>query len=596
MLEAHNDLLHLALALACGRRAPPVVAWLHRCAGIPEGSPLPPIPAGFEDDERAVDVVLEQMWRSRPREERTLLGQVFTPRPVARQVLLEAGVRPEGRVVDPACGGGIFLVEAAAQLRQTLVADGVAPERIARAVIDHVVGVDVDTAACRLARLLVGLEAARALDGLDDLSVLDQLPEPHVLQADATDPLTQERLLQLEPRWVVGNPPYLEAKRMPKDLRRRLRERYGHRLEGAFDYYMVFVWLALELVGEGGRVGLVLPNKVQVARYAASLRAHLVLTEQLVALIDLSELDVFKQVGVYPVIVILGPSPGSFRACFRQPALDELGQAPLGGATVSLELVRALMEPPVWFTLPDGALPGLLARLVAQLPRLEEVAQVRSTCSFHKRGLREQYIHPGPQLPDGLPYLGGQSYARRNEVRPYQVDWQGFRIHYAAEELRSRGNSLPPLEIFTRPKIVICQHARSLVAWCDVEGRFVTKDVFPVVLPHVDTACAAAAWTAVLNSRVVSVIYHLLFRGIQIGGGYLHFLPVYLHRLPVPPAEAVIVLGPAVLALQQDPTPGAAEALDREVSALYGLQPDELEVVEAYADAVLGFSSPLQRR
>ena len=36
-----------------------------------------------------------------------------------------------------------------------------------------------------------------------------------------------------------------------------------------------------------------------------------------------------------------------------------------------------------------------------------------------------------------------------------------------------------------------------------------------------------------LNSRVVSVVYWLLFRGIQIGGGYLHFLPVYLRRLPV---------------------------------------------------------------
>ena len=40
--------------------------------------------------------------------------------------------------------------------------------------------------------------------------------------------------------------------------------------------------------------------------------------------------------------------------------------------------------------------------------------------------------------------------------------------------------------------------------------------------------------SAIMNSRVFTLLYHLMFRGIAIGADYLHFLPIYLKDVPMP--------------------------------------------------------------
>jgi hypothetical protein len=589
--EPGGALLATALSAAvAAARGPASRRWLADCAGAAE---VPEVaPASGADADEILDAVADSTWRGLSRADRRSLGQVFTPRPVARQVLLELGDPPDGAILDPACGAGVFLAEAAGLRAERRRAEGWSAARVARDLLASIVGVDLDPAAARLARLVLG---QRVLTELGDAAeaVAPDLPLPSVRCGDATEPDT---LLGLpRPDWVVGNPPYREAKGMGAAARGRLRARFGDRLGGAFDVYLAFVWLALELIPEDGRVGLVLPNKLLVARYAAGLRRRLLAERRLHALIDLSELDVFGRVGVYPVIVALGPPKPTFRATFGVSTASGLGRAALPGVPIEAALAERVSDPPVWFTLPDSPLHGLIARLLGEdgrAPRLRDLAEVRSTCSFHARGLRERYVRPGEELPGGLPYLGGLSYARRNEVRPFRVAWQGFRIDYDQVGLRALGNPLPPLARFQRPKAVLCQHARRAIAWLDEDGAFVTKDVYPIVLPRDGAADTAAALVGLLNSRVVSVLYHLLYRGIAIGGGYLHFLPVFLHAVPIPRLAATRVAGLAarVRALQASPEVTAFEALDREVAELYGLSAAEGDAVRRFADERLGFA------
>jgi hypothetical protein len=581
-----NDLLATALAGALARVASQRARlWLTRCAEW-EGPPPPPVHAG--DDE--LDRILDAVWRSRSEAERRQLGQVFTPRPMARQLLLEVG-EVAGGVLDPACGGGIFLVEAArlhvARGRQR----GLGPQQLAREVLAQIHGIDIDPDTARLARLMLGLEIVELLGDKAEES-LDSLPLPSVWCRDATAPGALEAF-QGRIGAVVGNPPYREAKGMGTAARDQLRARFGADLSGAFDVYLCFVLLGLELVGEQGRVALILPNKFLVARYAAELRARLAQSHRLHTLLDLSELDVFGRVGVYPVLVVLGPPTARYKSCFGVGSSSRLGERPLPGLEVDSDLPGRLLSQPVWFTPPNRELCGLLERLTDQ-PRLGAVATARSTCSFHAKGLRERYVQPADVLPDGLPYLGGLSFNRRNEIQPYRVHWHGFRIRYAEEELRAIGNPLPPLARFQQPKLVICQHARSGIAWFDEEGRFVTKDVYPIVLGRQPDPELVAALAAVLNSRVFSVLYAILYRGIAIGGGYLHFLPIFLHAVPVPPLPAPVRarLAEQVRALQHHPTPQGAQQLDEQVAELYELTEAEYQAVIAFAGR-LGFGEDL---
>lgn len=586
----------VSVAVARARRGDAAAAWVRRVSGV--DGPLPAVEVDA-DHATAVDEVLDATWRQAPEAVRVGLGQVFTPRPAARQLLLEMGfdtaAAEPGHLVDPACGGGIFLVEAIAMRLAALQGAGRSPVDAARQALASIHGVDLDPVACGLARAFVALEVALGIEG-----ELDGLPAPSIRHADAmrlpaTDPLGVGPF-----RWIVGNPPYLEAKRMPKSLRARMRVRFDGRLKGAFDYYVGFVHLATDWRATGGLVGLVLPNKVQVARYAESLRTELLDAGLVRAIVDLSEMTVFQKVGVYPVLLVLGEGPQHCRTVWRVDRDQVLGQARFPAVDVSYELFRQAGSAPVWFGLPAGPLPGLLERLLLG-PRLEEMSAVRSTCSFHVKGLRERYVRPGAELPEGAPYLGGKSFARRNEVRPFRLSWDGFRIDYDAEALKALGNPMPPRSMFSQPKVIYCQHAKGLVAAPDVEGTYVTKDVFPVAFPRAASAAGVYALCGLLNSRLASTLYSLFFRGIQIGGRYLHILPVFLRRLPVPRLEAeahgrLATASRAVVEAEPGQVAACFEALDQLVFELYGVTGDEEAAVRAYADEVLGFRQPVSER
>ena len=77
-------------------------------------------------------------------------------------------------------------------------------------------------------------------------------------------------------------------------------------------------------------------------------------------------------------------------------------------------------------------------------------------------------------------YLGGRSYARKNEVGLFQFRWEGYYINYDQGKLKEHDNVLPPLSNFLQEKIVLCQHAPRITAAYDGSGEFVTKDVYPV--------------------------------------------------------------------------------------------------------------------
>ncbi|MEO0606096.1 MAG: hypothetical protein AAF211_32000, partial [Myxococcota bacterium] len=83
---------------------------------------------------------------------------------------------------------------------------------------------------------------------------------------------------------------------------------------------------------------------------------------------------------------------------------------------------------------------------------------------------------------------------------------------------------------------------------------------------------------------------------IQISGGYLHFLPVYLRTVPVPDPGAWAALGPSVAALQASPDEAQAEAVDDAVMAAYRLGAADRRRVRAHTDRQLGFAPELLAR
>ena len=226
-------------------------------------------------------------------------GAYYTPVPLANFILdtldrrkpLEDGMR----VLDPACGSGVFLVQCYRKLIEGRIRkdDGAVPppEELSRLLTRHLFGIDSDPDACQVAELSLVLTL---LDYVTppDLSETDfQLPtlrNQNVFEGNSFDRNTSwaKEAYSTQYDWVVGNPPWKEIKADSIDDRDRPVSEWmiAHRKEfptGGNQVAEAFAWRACELVAADGVVGLLLPAmtlfKYESTRFRAKFleRTHL---------------------------------------------------------------------------------------------------------------------------------------------------------------------------------------------------------------------------------------------------------------------------------------------------------------------------------
>jgi hypothetical protein len=282
---------------------------------------------------------------------------------------------------------------------------------------------------------------------------------------------------------------------------------------------------------------------------------------------------------VYPVVVMArrGVTPS-----YRVVAWSDPSQGVALPAAVLREQLEGLMPLPP--ASPGGR--SLLARSLAGAPfePLGRRVDVRWCVSFHKRGLRDEFVfeqRPSPAI-DPRPFLGGGRWQGNREVEPYRIAWAGWWIDYDRARARAAGNSLPPPEVHEAPKVVLCQNARRGRAALDRDG-LVLKDTFLSLRcrHEQDLADGWLEWLVlVLNSELLHFLYEHLYGGTRKGGGYLHFLSRYVAPLPLPPpldVDRVRAVHAALCAGDGDPRD--AEAL---VRAAWRVTPEEARALDVY--------------
>lgn len=192
-------------------------------------------------------------------------GAWFTP-PALAEHLLDLALEPTldelddplgVRVLDPACGAGLFLLLAARRIARRCSLSPRDPS-----VLRCLYGVDRDPAVVELARSCLGGGQLQVGDAM-----LDELPEVDV---------------------VVGNPPFLNRLERRSALAAETVTRLNDRMPGVLGPYTdvsaVFLARAVDWVRPGGRIGLVQPQSVLAARDAAGVRRHVSRTCALEAL------------------------------------------------------------------------------------------------------------------------------------------------------------------------------------------------------------------------------------------------------------------------------------------------------------------------
>lgn len=196
-----------------------------------------------------------------PTHDRGALGAYYTPMTLVSRLLDRAS--EEGidwrtvRILDPAAGGGAFLLQAAAKMREAL--SDCEPALIPAQIGSRLLGLELDPNAARLAQ--------RALEVLlADLATSNGRPVATMIRVcNSLDEPAQESF-----DLVVGNPPY---GRVTLDVEQR--RRYARSLYGHANLYGVFTDLALRWTKPGGLIGYLTPTSFLAGQYYASLRGLL---------------------------------------------------------------------------------------------------------------------------------------------------------------------------------------------------------------------------------------------------------------------------------------------------------------------------------
>jgi adenine-specific DNA-methyltransferase len=193
---------------------------------------------------------------------RSAMGMYYTPPALTDRLLdmaQEAGIDwRTARVLDPACGGGAFLLPVATRMHRALA--DLQPDRRLQTITDRLRGFEIDPFAAWLTQ--TWLEIALA-----DLLAATGTRLPPLVQVRDT--------LNQEPNGtaydlVIGNPPYGRVALTTEQRQRFKRSLYGHA-----NLYGVFTDIAMRWAKPAGVIAYVTPTSFLAGEYFKSLRSLL---------------------------------------------------------------------------------------------------------------------------------------------------------------------------------------------------------------------------------------------------------------------------------------------------------------------------------
>jgi adenine-specific DNA-methyltransferase len=525
---------------------------------------------------------------------RRALGQVMTPQPIARYILRAAGYRAGedilGRTLcDPACGSGVFLVEAVRTYLGALREAEVPLAEWYPRVLSRFVGIDIDPLACLYARFNLSLLLSRAL-----LSWMHahprRAPEPLPLhQHDTLEALAAEIGGQGPPAMflrgafdlVVGNPPYRKVSPLPPALR----ETFQGSLYGHPNAYGMFLHAGIEMLRPGGRLGFIVPRSMLSGLYFQNLRRMI---EQKTYLEELSLLaerkNVFPQVLQGTMIIVFRKTKAGETATADHPVrttlvrtVAELGNdGPRHVITRAAQVTRRMNGTTIWFVSDQERTYSLLDKIIGQHALMGSPA-VACPAKTGPVVWNRVKAHLRPQGGDGtLPLVWATDVGRFRFGLATAGD---TRPAYLEETEKTRGLSTSGTSLLVQ-RVTADEQAHRIVASLSglpARQRYFVENHLNLLQPAPAARIDLHYLLGILSSDVVEFLFRSMNGNTQVSATELNLLPV-----PRGGFEAEI----AGLTAELEDAASHRERTDREgelnerVAKVYGLTSPDLRFLQ----------------
>lgn len=434
-------------------------------------------------------------------------GFVPTPAPVVRSMVAklfaDRAPTPDGLLIDPGCGEGVFIDGVLAWCRER----GVAPPRI--------LGIELHPERARVAQERFAAE-----------------PTVEIREADF-----------LEGEWpaadyVIGNPPYVAITKLSEAEKKRYRSAFTTAYN-RFDLYFLFIEQGLNLLRPGGRLVFITPEKYLTVASARPVRQ--LLAQRAVRDVELLDERTFAGLTTYPsVLTVDAAAPeeparlvrrdGSERRLPFEPTGRPLTQALYGSDT----------------RVSDGPTLGdVCVRISCGVATGADAVYVREASDLEVPLRR--FAHPtiaGKQLGDAdaesadvmlVPYDEAGSLLERGELGALGRYLERHRARLEQRTCARRKpwyafHETPPLEALLRPKLLCKDIAAAPEFWADPDGSIVPRHSVYYLVPK--EASMLAPLESYLNGLEARTWLEANCQ--RAANGYLRLQSTVLKRLPVP--------------------------------------------------------------
>jgi adenine-specific DNA-methyltransferase len=530
-------------------------------------------------------------------EMRKRLGQYVTPSVIVKYILDAVGYREDTdildrRLADPACGSGIFLVEAVRIYLAALRRAGTPIETWYPRVLSAFAGVDVDPVACLYARFNLSLLLTPAIlfwAGAHPNAPL--LPPPvhclNTLRTVAME-LGVPRLFSYETEtptlrltgsfdFVIGNPPYHKIGRLDRELK----DVFQASLYGHPNAYGLFLHAGLEMLRPTGILGYIVPRSMLSGLYFKNLRQFIERRTVLREITLIAERrKVFANVLQGTMILTLQRQPvppSPFKTAIARSVTD-LETQQMSSAQVSQEqVVRHLDGTSVWFVADTRRTYEILDKILSHPSLLSGPAV---GCPARTGPIVWNRVKPllrsGPDS-DTLPLVWATdvgrftfSFGSASESRPSYL-----KVTPRTHRLVNQGLSLlaqrvtadeqPHRLVACIPESFCTEHAT---------GYFVENHL-NVIQPRPDAPPIDLYYLlGVLCSDVIEFFFRAMNGNTQVSA-------TELNLMPIPRCNREPQIAALARQLQNTPDPVARVSLERrlneQVAEAYGLTPHELD-------------------
>lgn len=332
---------------------------------------------------------------------------------------------------------------------------------------------------------------------------------------------------------VIGNPPYVSAleftRTRPVTERDEIKHLY-HSATGAWDLFVPFFELGINLLKDDGVLGFITPNKYLSASYAIDLRKVISTRCSLKQIVDLSQLDVFKNVSVYPIISILQKSPSDTDPvlCRTPKNINRNRYTPYDFQVHEIQNKNLYILPDmIWGFLLSNKL-DLLLKLLKKTQPMILCADVNATTTA---GEADEY---GAKISE---YRSGMfKVINTGTIDPFISKWGSSYLTHQGNKWLNPGLSIKAVSekrasLYKTPKILFAKMAATAEAYLDINGDYAALNVNCIYRPK--DQYSLEFLLGYCNSSFFMFFYDQFFSALRMGKGY-QFQSPQLRTIPVP--------------------------------------------------------------